>query len=108
VNDVNYDINMEDDRRHWHLDKRLNLGHIGMTFTLAAGVFWWASGVEQQVGGNTKEIIHAKEIMHIEQQHVRGTVEIIDGKVDKLDSKMDKLLDRMNTTYLNGNGDRPR
>lgn len=81
---------------HWHLDKRLNIGHLSMTFTLAAGLFIWASGIEQRIMVNTNSITHTKELIRIEQRYIKQTVGDIDGKVDKLDGKMDKVLERIN------------
>lgn len=81
---------------HWHLDKRLNISHMITTAGMLAAAFLWASDVEQRIGENTQSIQHTKELMQVEQKHVKDTVEKIDDKVDKLDGKMDKLLDKVN------------
>ena len=41
---------------HWHLDKRLNLGHLLTTLALATSIFVWASAVERRVSVHDTEI----------------------------------------------------
>jgi|APSaa5957512535_1039671.scaffolds.fasta_scaffold32299_5 hypothetical protein len=83
-----------EEKRHWHLDKRLNLGHIGMTLTLASGIFWWASGVEQRVGSNASKIMHVREIMAIQSQHVTDEIKLLHKVMNGMDGKIDKLIER--------------
>ena len=83
-------------KERWHLDKRLNIGHILTTAAMVASVFWWGSGVETRIQTNKGNITHNKEIFTIKQQHIKKTVDVIDGKVDKMDTKIDKLLDNIN------------
>lgn len=40
---------MTDDERHWHLDKRLNLGHLLTTVSLAAAIMWWGAAMDRRV-----------------------------------------------------------
>jgi hypothetical protein len=39
------------DRRHesWHLDKRINIGHILTTLAIAGSVFLWGSAIDRRV-----------------------------------------------------------
>lgn len=37
------------DDRHWHLDKRLNLGHLLTTVSLAAAIMWWGAAMDRRV-----------------------------------------------------------
>lgn len=51
---------MNDDKHdadpHWHLDKRLNLGHLLTTLALATSIFVWASAIERRVSVHDAEI----------------------------------------------------
>lgn len=39
----------DDHDRHWHLDKRLNLGHLITTASLAAAIMWWGAAMDRRV-----------------------------------------------------------
>ena len=47
--EVNFD-------RHWHLDKRLNIGHLLTTLSLAGAIFIWASAIEKRVSVHDAEL----------------------------------------------------
>jgi hypothetical protein len=46
----------QDNDPHWHLDKRLNLGHLLTTLALATSIFVWASAIERRVSVHDAEI----------------------------------------------------
>lgn len=96
MNTITRDDESVRDQRSWHLDKRLNIGHLLTTLVLALGVFTWASKIEQRVLTNESDNKHTKELMQLNQNYVTATVSSIDNKVDKLDGKIDKVLDRIN------------
>lgn len=39
----------DDDPRHWHLDKRLNLSHLITTLAMAASIMWWGAALDRRV-----------------------------------------------------------
>ena len=39
----------DDDNSHWALDKRLNIGHLLTTLSLAAALFAWASSMDRRI-----------------------------------------------------------
>ena len=80
----------------WHIKKEITWGQIVTTLVVAASMFWWVADVDKRVEQNTTEIAHAKELMQIEQKHVRGTVDTIEKKVDKVDTKLDWILEKFN------------
>ena len=82
-----------DDRRHWHLDKKVNLSHMVATLGLAAALFTWANTVERRIDANTLGIIHSKELVELEQRNVKSAVNRVDTKVDQVNSKLDKLIE---------------
>ncbi len=87
---------MEDDRRHWHLDKRVSIGHLLTTLSVAGVVFAWVLSVEQKTEKNTADITHVREIMSIQNQHITEKMEAIRKGVNNLDLKMDRLINRVN------------
>lgn len=42
-------IDERDDREPWHLDKRVNLGHLLTTLSLAVAIFAWGSAMDRRV-----------------------------------------------------------
>jgi TolA-binding protein len=47
--------------RAWHLDKRVNIGHIVTTLALAVGLFAWAGAVERKVAVLEAQVAANKE-----------------------------------------------
>lgn len=88
----------------WHLDKRLNVGHLLMTFSIAAGAFWWAMGVDKRVQSNEDAIIHHKEMVTSKQGDINKSIRRLDRKIDKMDEKIDRVLINMNNTRMGSGG----
>ena len=72
----------------WHLDKRLNVGHILTTFTVAAGLFVWGSTIETRVTVLEEKTVHQQKVG-----------EDIRDELIRMNQKMDKLLEKF---YSNG------
>lgn len=83
-----------EERRHWHLDKRLSIGHLVTTVSVAIGVILFFADVDKRVDQNTSEIAHTRELMRVEQQNLRQKVDEIDDTVKGVDRKLDKLIER--------------
>jgi hypothetical protein len=87
-----------DDRRHWHLDKKVNLSHMVATLGLAFALFTWANTVERRIDANSLGIIHSKELVELENRNVKAAVNRVDAKVDQVNDKLDKLIEA-NSSY---------
>ena len=79
------------DNEHWHLDKRLNVGHLLTTVTVGAGVIAWALTVENAIAeheikiqNNTQEISHTEDRSDRDFERVYKLVSTINDKLDRL------------------------
>ncbi len=52
---------LDGDENHWHLDKRLNVGHLLTTMALAGSLFIWASAMERRVAVLETQVAIAKQ-----------------------------------------------
>lgn len=70
----------EQSEARWHLDKRLNVGHILTTFTVAAGLFIWGGKVETRLSLLEQQYNQTKEI----QQEIKQQLISMNDKLDRL------------------------
>lgn len=75
----------EHDRRKWHLDKRLNVGHILTTVTLTLGIFIWASKMDSRI-----------TVLEVQQQNSAATGIEIKNQLADLNRKLDRIIERGN------------
>jgi hypothetical protein len=84
----------DDERTNWHLDKRVNVGHMLTTICLFGALLVSINDLQDRVLKNTSEFEHQREIIArvevISAQRDRDTK----AQLDKIDSKIDRLLDR--------------
>lgn len=80
-----------DDRRKWHFEKTINVGHLITTITVAVSVVVWAMKMDarvtvledarvQQARFNEKQETADKEILAAVREHLKD----INAKLDKL------------------------
>jgi len=69
---------------HWHLDKRLNVGHILTTLTIVIAFFLWANTIDRRI--TTVEVRQATNL---------ATSVEIKSQLILLNAKLDKLFIRM-------------
>ncbi len=84
---------------HWSIKKEISVGHILTTAIVALSVFWWASGIEQDVAHNADEIAHVKELDALQHESVESSFSDLKKFYHQIDLKLDKLIAR----ELNGN-----
>lgn len=73
----------QEERRTWHLDKRLNVGHILTTITLAVGIFVWANKMDNRI-----------TVLEVQQQNTAATGVEIKNQLLELNRKIDRLIER--------------
>lgn len=79
------------DRRGWHLNKGLDLGHLLVTISMLAGFLVWAMAQERRIttvenGLKTEhEINLAQDLERARQRdEIRGDLKAINEKLDRL------------------------
>lgn len=90
---------------HWHLDKRVSVGHLVTTITVAIAVVAWSFQIqgriainELKIGNNEKAIMNIRADQSVQYSEIIRQIERFDTKVseqlrhlhDKLDEKLDK------------------
>ena len=80
------------DDRHWHLDKRFNVGHFLTTLTFVGCMFIWATGVE------TRLVAHGEQLRAVVQQEsfqtetLRRDIDRIQTSIGLLSVKLDQFI----------------
>lgn len=92
------------DQRRWHLDKRLNVGHLLTTLSIATAVFVWAGKIDTRVSlveqaNNTWLAVQRERDGQQDDQLRRFAAETLE-QVHAINAKMDRLVER----ELNRNG----
>lgn len=78
---------------HWHLDKRVSVGHILTTLSVAVGVIYYAATLETrlaELAGADK--VHDAKIEAIVQAQTRGQ-EMLTRRLDRMEGKLDRLIE---------------
>jgi len=88
----------------WHLDKRLNIGHILMTLTITVAMFNYAGNMDKRIQSNADSIVHHKEMVNIKQDTYSKSLDKLDIKMDKLDEKIDRVLYSIDVTHSTQDG----
>ncbi len=58
------------ERRAWHLDKTISVGHLLSTVVIAISVFSWASAVDRRVEQNAQAIDYLKREQTKQSQNI--------------------------------------
>ena len=78
---------MSDEKEHWHLDKKLNVGHLLTTLSLAGALIVWGMNMESRIN------VHQSEIESI-KEHSKESNDRLISAIDKIDNKLDRLIER--------------
>ena len=72
------------DYENWHLDKRVNVGHLLTTLVIAGGLFIWAMNTDSRI---TR--------LEVRQEQSIRTAQEIKGELQILNRKMDRLIENL-------------
>lgn len=79
----------------WHLDKRLNIGHMVTTLAIVVSFFLALNDIQDQVVKNTAEGRHQREIIERIEKTTGRRAEEQAHQLEQLNLKMDRILERM-------------
>lgn len=90
-----------DDREPWHLDKRVNLGHLLTTLSLAVAIFAWGSAMDRRVAV-LEEKAAAQRERDAGQDSAAGTAVILlrneltglHDEIRETNRKLDRIFER--------------
>lgn len=82
------------ERDHWHLDKRLNVGHLLTTVVIGASVLMWAGTMDKRV--TLLEASDQQQKVRDENQDTERQLlqQRISGQLSSLERKIDRMLER--------------
>jgi GrpB-like predicted nucleotidyltransferase (UPF0157 family) len=69
---------------HWHLDKRLNIGHIISTAILAIAAFSYASKIDNRITS-----------LEVAMNYQRDTNTQVTEQLVSINNKLDRLIERL-------------
>ena len=84
----------ENDRREWHLDKTVSIGHIISTLIVAISVFSWALAIDKRVEQNDQSIKFLAENQKRVESRVDSIRQEIRQDLQAINSKLDRLIER--------------
>jgi hypothetical protein len=71
----------------WHMDKKVNVGHLLTTIIIAITFFSYINAQDKRINANTLNIKALKE-------QRKEDVSRVEKKLDKIDVKLDKILSK--------------
>ena len=81
------------DKRSWHLDKTISVGHLVSTLVIAISVFSWAVTLDKRVEQNSIAIVHLKEQQANEQKRLQELRQEIKQDLRDINQKLDRLIE---------------
>lgn len=85
---------MSDNFQHWHLDKRLNVGHILTTISAVAAAFAWGSTIESRLAVLELQTRNSEAAQAEIKEEIVRTRQSFNQRLDRVDSKLDRLIER--------------
>lgn len=79
----------------WHLDKRINVGHLATTAILVAGIFMWGAELEKKVEVNAQAQIFLKEQQSQDRERFESRLSEIKDDLKGLGNKLDRILEKL-------------
>jgi hypothetical protein len=83
-----------DEGNHWHLDKRLNAGHLLTTLSLAAAMIVWAMNIESRIATHDMQLTAISEQMDRTDSRNIRSLESISVQMNRINDKLDRLIER--------------
>lgn len=84
----------EHERREWHLDKTVSIGHIISTLIITMSVFSWALTIDKRVEQNVQSIKFLTQNQKRVESRVDSTKQEIRQDLQAINSKLDRLIER--------------
>ncbi len=81
------------DKRSWHLDKTISVGHLVSTVIIAVSVFSWAITLDKRVEQNSLSIAHMKEQQLADQKRLSELRNEIRHDLRDINHKLDRLIE---------------
>lgn len=80
-------------RKEWHLDKTVSVGHLISTLVIGISVFSWALTLDKRVEQNSTQIQLLKEQQRIEAARVDALRIEIRSDLRDINHKLDRIIE---------------
>lgn len=82
----------------WHLDKKLNLGHLVTTVVLALTAFGYINAIDKKIEANAIniEVIKEQQVQDVKRfgEQRKEDIQRVEKRLDSINTKLDKLLSK--------------
>ena len=82
------------EKEQWHLDKRLNVGHLLTTISVAGLLVIWAMNMESRIAEHEVRITTNTKQLEKSEERTNQTFERVYNLVSKINDKLDRLIER--------------
>lgn len=82
------------DRRHWHLDKSVSVGHLLTTITLAGAVFLWAMKMETRISLLEQSAVRQVEVDQRQDKEADSRSISMRDDLRSINAKLDRIIER--------------
>ena len=85
---------VENDRREWHLQKSISVGHLITTFVVAASALMYIGSLEAKLGQHELQIQTIKEQRDRDSKRVDASFAELKSDLKDISRKLDRMLER--------------
>lgn len=85
---------MNDERKEWHLDKNVSLGHLITTLTFAASVMFWAMSMDTRVTVLERELAHSQAADERMEKELKESLIEVKATLLRIELRMDAKADK--------------
>lgn len=86
--------NDREQRRRWHLEKNINIGHIFTTLTVAGSLLIWGMTMNTRVTVLEAEVVHSRQADDRLEQQLKDSVNRIESAVVRIESALRDKADK--------------
>lgn len=83
-------------QEHWHLDKRVNVGHLLTTLVLAGTMMSWAATIETRIAQHEVKIDANTYRLDRSDERFKDDLDKLYTAVNRIDDKLDRLIEKGN------------
>lgn len=85
---------MDANRRRWHLDRSVSIGHLITTLTIAASIFIWAMKMETRISLLEQSAVRQVEIDRRQDDTQKESVTVMRDQLRDINSKLDRIIEK--------------
>jgi len=82
------------EKEHWHLDKRISVGHLFTTVAAVSVMVSWAINMESRITEHDVKIANNSEKVERVEERANKSFERVYELVSKVNDKLDRLIER--------------